>query len=64
MPVSTSGCDGNAVRFSSLPDPRLSTALPFMAANRYNRDPFAPVRPLIWTKIRDLHRQHHHAIRG
>ena len=41
-------------------------ALPisFTAVNRYNRAPFAPVRPFIWTKIRDLHRQHHHAIRG
>ncbi|VXB59866.1 hypothetical protein PSEUDO8BK_30750 [Pseudomonas sp. 8BK] len=35
-----------------------------MAVNRYNRAPFAHVRPFIWTKIRDLHRQHHHAIRG
>ncbi len=30
--------------------------LPFAAGNRYNRAPFAPVRRLIWTKIRDLHR--------
>jgi|GEM_PF-4218410 len=35
---------------------RRSHLLPFMVVTRYNRAPFAPVRPLNWTKIRDLHR--------